>query len=78
MADLERLETGEVLRSPDEIKARIEVLERYIEGNDVWIHRGLDKIPEPESARLQNLFYAKLNELKWLLGEEIEVTDGVI
>lgn len=78
MADLERLGTRTVSRSPDEIKARIKVLERHIEQNDVWIWIGPnERVPAPEHERLQNIFSAKLNELRWLLGEEVEVTQGV-
>lgn len=66
-----------VQRSADEIKTRITDLNTCIEGNDVWIYRGLDRIPEPRAERLQDMYRAKLNELKWLLGEDLDVTHGV-
>jgi uncharacterized protein YPO0396 len=66
-----------VRRSKEEIDIRIANLNKHIERNNVWIHRGYDKIPEPTADRLQEIFSAKLNEFKWLLGEDVEVTDGI-
>ncbi len=64
-------------RSPDEVRARVEELTKQIKGHDVWIHTGNGKVPEPNSRRKRDIFEGKLRELKWALGEDFDVTDGV-
>ena len=77
MVDQENQKTGGVVRSQVEIEARIQDLKQQIKGNQVFVHHSWDKTLLPESQKTVDIFNAKLNELKWFLGEKVEVTDGV-
>ena len=65
-------------RTPQEVKKRIEELEGAIKMNDVWIHTGIiSQVPEPNSWRKREILEAKLQELRWALGEDNKITDGL-
>jgi hypothetical protein len=65
-------------RTPEEIQERIKELEFRIKGHDVWIHTAHASVPEPNAWRKKELYEAKLSEIRWILGEDILVTEGII
>jgi hypothetical protein len=68
----------EIHRSPEEIVARIDEIKEEIHRNDIWIDTGIiSKCQEPESLQKQTVLTGKLLELKWLLGEEVKITEGL-
>lgn len=77
--NLNSYQVNSVNRSQDDIITRIRELEKEINRNDVWIDTGIiSKSQEPTSLRKQNILNGKILELKWMLGEEIEITEGVL
>jgi hypothetical protein len=64
-------------RTPSEVEMRLDELRRQIRGHDVWIHTGSGRVPEPNSRQKRDILEGKLLELRWALGEDIDVTEGI-
>jgi hypothetical protein len=84
MSKKERLDDGGSVnstptkRTSEEIQARIAELKKEISRNDVWIDTGIiSKTMEPSSLRNQDILNGKLLELRWLLGDDVQVSDGL-
>ncbi len=65
------------LRSPAEVQKRIKELEARIALNDVQINIGTYANPIMVQTREYETLVAKRNELRWFLGENVGITDGV-
>lgn len=74
-----------VVRSPEEIQRRMEQIQSWLD-----LHRhaptvtmmfdGVNTVNRPNypgEYRVWEQYVAKLNELRWLLGENLRTTDGV-
>lgn len=65
--------TSEVKRGSAAIEARMRRLEDLIANHDIWVDTGIGRVPEPESRRRQDLFRIRLSELRWVLGEDVDL-----
>lgn len=66
-----------VKRTTEEIQARIEAVEKEMRRNEVYIHNGFSRKLAPEALRAREIFLGKLDELHWLLGEDVDITRWV-
>lgn len=66
-----------VARSAAEIQKRIEDLNAKAELNKFQVNIGTYASPVMVQTREYEQFIAKLDELRWLTGEDIKITDGI-
>lgn len=66
-----------VARSPEEIQKRIEELKLRIKLNDVQINVGTYANPVMVPPLRYELLVARLNELRWLTGENVGIIEGI-
>ena len=69
---MEEEQPAKILRTPQEIQQRIELLREELKANDVYADFGNGNRILPECARTQLAVRAKIRELSWLLGGEEE------
>lgn len=60
---------SQISRTPEEVEKRMAELRKLRDQNDVWIQTRRGNIREPNAGRAYRLYQAKLNELRWFLGE---------
>ncbi len=67
-------ELSVIVRSPEEVHERIQQLEELMDENDIWAYYGeLGKIRSPEYGPIYDKLKTRRDELRWLLGEDIEI-----
>jgi len=62
----------EVKRSPEEIKARLEELEK-----EYWFLSGIHSNMEKQWVPKRDLPWKAMRELEWVLGRDIDVREGL-
>lgn len=67
-----------VIRSPEEIQRRMEQLQSWLDLHRWAPQVAMDNRPiHPEAYRVWSQYTAKLNELRWVTGDNISIRDGV-